>query len=1046
MKVQTIPAKKNVFKKILSFMLLTVLIMSAVILVALSPLSVSAATKNIYFNTTYEDNLSSSNSSNLYYFDTTVRGYVSVKFETLTITESKSWRVSIIGVSDSKIYAAKDLGGTTSSSDSSRTEYVESLVLPAGRYYISVAVPSNVTMVMTNYKLTASFSTYDGSDTTQPSGPNNTIDTATAMNLNTTMTGNLRSKSDANYFKITVPDHGSLNLNFSVASSIDTGNWVILLYDKNEKQLQMSRVGLGGEIINQTRTNKLDKLRVPPGTYYIKIVPQSESSFSSADYKIYANYAPEKTSKFEKEFNDTYETATNLLINASVTGNLNDKNDRDYFKFNMGEPGEAWIEFSTPDDINQDMWTIYIQNAKGSINTYSAGKSGVAINGRRNFISENLTLEPGLHYIIIYSEAGVFSNSDYNMTLHSDTAPVPDTGDDNTTDFPTTVPTNPYNVNITHEGSVKSAGDSSTYDFGLNHNGSISVDFYSAQSVTKQAWILNIFDKNNKLLYSGKYGDEGVYNSSMAMRLTTSDKIRVPAGSYYVQVLPINAYDFSTTAYKLKINYSPESKTALNSERELFETEVNNTQYTANTLTVGSYLTANLSDSGDSDFYKFTLTQNGSAQILFMSDTAVKRNNWEVELYTEDSSSSPLYKDSFGADGEVDMQLLKFKLSGSNSIRLPAGTYYIKVSAPNIINYSNSDYMIKVGFTEERPGDTLYETEFNNTPQTANFLPFNEDIKGNIFDTSDIDYFKIAVSKENIDSAAENQEEAEIQIKFTVSDKVNANLWFIKVYDAAYKELKSYPVGAEGGNISDDGTKYYKTGEISLIPGDYFVSISPYTGAAVSGDEYTVRVLDNIGRKIEAYKYTADEPSKWAKYEVELAYAYNLVPQSYMKDFTSSIKREEFCMLVIKFLEVSENKSIQEILAENGKTINYSVFRDTQEYSILAANALGIVNGRGDGVFDPLGNITREEAATMLMRVGVLSKTVPNIEPLEFPDDFKFSSWAVDSIKYVSGCIDSRGNRIMNGYANGGFYPTDTYSREQAFMTIFRLFAIKAGI
>jgi hypothetical protein len=165
-----------------------------------------------------------------------------------------------------------------------------------------------------------------------------------------------------------------------------------------------------------------------------------------------------------------------------------------------------------------------------------------------------------------------------------------------------------------------------------------------------------------------------------------------------------------------------------------------------------------------------------------------------------------------------------------------------------------------------------------------------------------------------------------------------------------------------------------------------------------------------------------------------------------MRNFTSPIKREEFCILIVRFLEAAENKHIDEILSIHKKQINPRAFTDTNDSQILAAHALGIVNGRGNNIFDPNGNITREEAATMLMRLGVLATINENVTPLSFNDTYKFSTWSADAIKYVSGCIDSRGNRVMNGYTDGGFYPGDQYSREQAFMTIFRLFSIKMGV
>ena len=1056
MNVKTKNTKNRIGKKLLSYLISAVLILSAFIPVILCPAISSADTRQISFDTVYQDSIVTSSTTNLYYFDTLSYGSVSIKFETPTATKTSSWRVSLVNMSDSTIYTMKDFGSAeTSGGASSRIEYSDSVILPTGKYYIIVSVPPGASVVTNTYKISVGFSfdTSGSSSINNPGGAGNTIQNAALMNLNTTMTGSLKSATDLNYYKITVPYHGSLNLSFSVGSAIDAGNWVILLYDKNEKQLQMGRVGSGGGVINMIRTNKLDKLRLPPGEYYIKIAPYSTSSFSASNYTIYADYTAERSARYEREFNDTAETATNILINASVTGNLSDAQDRDYFKFSVLEHRDLRIEFSTPDTINKNMWTIYLQDSKGGVVTYSAGESGSAINGKRTFTSENMTLDTGVYHIVVYpyspdlSSPVLYSNADYSLLIHSDSAPIPEILDDEYI-YPTDTPASSYNVDKELSGQIKNSSDINNFDFGLNYSGSITVDFLSPNSVTTQAWILNIFDKNNKLLYSEKVGDGGTISYAVGTKLKTSDKIRVPAGSYYVQILPINAYDYSTASYRIKINYNPEAKEAASSHSdieitEIYEAEYNNTPYTANILNLGSSLTGNLSDYNDIDYFKFTLTQNGSVNISFETPKSVAQNNWVISLFTSDLATDPIYKDYFGADGESESVYSEYKSKTSKNMRLQPGTYYIKISAYNIINYSNGDYKIKVDFTNEGAGHGLYETEPNNTPETANLLTLNTDMTGDILNPADIDYFKICVNKPQ-----------DIQIKFSIdAKKANENFWSVKLYDAYNRELKSYKVGGDGGVLSASGAspsadliKYFKTERISLAAGDYYVSVSPYSKNEYSNEEYTIKVLDEAGQRIDTFVYPADNPSDWALNEVAYAYGYNLVPQNYMKNFNYSIKREEFCMLIIKFLEVAEDMPLSEILAEKNKTIDRSVFKDTDDLYILSAYALGLVNGRGNGIFDPNGNITREEAATMLMRVGVFEKISINVEPLKFNDETKFNTWSVNAINYVSGCMDIRGNRIMNGYTDGGFHPGDTYSREQAFMTIFRIFAIKTGV
>ena len=1032
----------ELLKKFISLAISAVLILSAFIPVTLMPMTAKAASTNITLENSYYNALTTNSSSDQYYFEIKSRGSVLIKFETSTSTKTASWRVNIVNTADNTLYFVKDFGkGDADASSYTRVEYSDRIRIPAGRYYVNVSVPEGLAVVTSTYNISVSF--IPETDSAFEIEPNNTIATATPLPVNTAISGNISYKGDDDYFKILLPSPGALNLSFSVASSIETGNWVVLLYDKNEKQIQMTRVGLAGDVSAQIRLNKLDKLRLPAGEYYIKIAAYSEVLSSSAEYKISAAYTPERSAKFEKEFNDTAETATNILINAPVTGNMSSVNDLDYFKFNVAEYRDLKIEFSTPDNINQHMWTIYLQDSKGGVATYYAGQTGTASGSKRNFVSPNLTLDPGVYYIVIFpydQGAGSYSNADYALTVRSDYAPVPVISDDEVIEYPTEVPFLAYSVNREFDGALGSANDSNIFEFGLNYNGMIFIDFMSPQSVARDSWILNIYDKNDKLISSGKYGNEGelqITSSGLltGMKIKTSNKIRVPAGSYYVKVLPINSYDFSSNSYKIKINYIPEAKEAILSGIEIYEKEFNNAPYNANMLTLGEYISANLSDHTDIDYFKFTVTKNSGVKITFSSPQSVTQNDWIVELFTNDSVTSAIFKENFGADGKSGGLYSDYKIAESKIIRLAPGTYYLRVGAYNIINYSNEDYKIKVEIAEQNASGALYESEPNETPAKANILPINTDIIGNIFDVNDIDYFKISVG-----------EIRDIQIKFSVNLNVRAGLWSVKLYDVRNKELKSYKIGGEGGTAAPNGLKYFKTERIPLAPGDYYVCVSPYSKNDYSNEEYTLKVLDEVGQRIDTYAYVADKPSNWAVSEVEYAYGYDLVPQDYMKNFKAPIKRAEFCMLAIKLLEVVEKKPIAEILNDKFKTINYYVFTDTDDINILSANALGIVNGRGNGLFDPNGNITREEAAAMLMRLGVLENITPNMPPLKFNDTAKFSSWSGDSILYVSGCMDSRNNRVMNGFTDGGFHPKDTYSREQAFMTIFRLYSIKNGL
>lgn len=182
-----------------------------------------------------------------------------------------------------------------------------------------------------------------------------------------------------------------------------------------------------------------------------------------------------------------------------------------------------------------------------------------------------------------------------------------------------------------------------------------------------------------------------------------------------------------------------------------------------------------------------------------------------------------------------------------------------------------------------------------------------------------------------------------------------------------------------------------------------------------------------------------DEMHDWAYEEVVAAIENDLVPGYLQNLYLNDIKRGEFCDVIIQALEAVLDQDIEQIvLDKTGEDItNYQhtyPFVDTTDTSALAANKLGIVNGKGNGRFDPYANITRQEAATMLMRAAkVLDMNSTGTGNTDFSDSEQVASWAAEAVDYI--CKAG----IMNGKGDS-FDPTGSYSREQSFMTIYRLF------
>ncbi|MCI9264150.1 MAG: S-layer homology domain-containing protein [Oscillospiraceae bacterium] len=98
---------------------------------------------------------------------------------------------------------------------------------------------------------------------------------------------------------------------------------------------------------------------------------------------------------------------------------------------------------------------------------------------------------------------------------------------------------------------------------------------------------------------------------------------------------------------------------------------------------------------------------------------------------------------------------------------------------------------------------------------------------------------------------------------------------------------------------------------------------------------------------------------------------------------------------------------------------------------------LDVVKGRGEGIVDWFGTLTRQEAATVLKRTyesygGVLAEP-EGVPP--FLDDEGIASWAKEAVYALAGV------GIFLGYDDGRFAPLDEITGEQYIAALYRLYA-----
>jgi len=168
-------------------------------------------------------------------------------------------------------------------------------------------------------------------------------------------------------------------------------------------------------------------------------------------------------------------------------------------------------------------------------------------------------------------------------------------------------------------------------------------------------------------------------------------------------------------------------------------------------------------------------------------------------------------------------------------------------------------------------------------------------------------------------------------------------------------------------------------------------------------------------------------PSDWAMEDIGYAETMGML-EGFKVPWTNAITREQFCDLSYNMLEFA-------LLPEWEVT---SEFSDTKNEKIAGLYHFGVINGRGNGIFDPEGKITREEAATILYNISEKfgMETDSIISTLvAYADDENISDWARKNV------YNMRKIGVMTG-KDTGFMPKDSITVEESVATILRIFKV----
>lgn len=490
--------RKNLFKNSLLFVL-TVLF--AVMMLPASGLSAFAAddgfgtAKQISVNSSYTDNLSTSNELDYYKFSLSRNAMIAVNFSHTQINSSNTYWVVRVYDAEYKELLVFNVKGNSIKSVSASTG------LAPGIYYIRIGKNVYDKRDYT-FSVNTTYSDYWEKEL------NNDYLHASDITVNHQYSGSLMNTNDVDYYRFTLYSNSKITISFEheIIESSSTYWKVDVLTDELTSMESFSVKGTAANAVMPT-------LGLSSGTYYIKV---RDDILSSKDYHFTVDCVA--TNYWEKEINNDFATASYMNVNAYYHGSLNGTNDKDYYQFNVYSDSKVQIEF-LHDYIDSASTYWYITLYDGDYNAILQKN----ITGKTSeLVFPNIGLQTGTYYLYIRDD--VYNGMDYTLCVNCSDVHNWETERNNS--YATG---DPITFNTSYYGSMSDTNDVDYYTFSLSSPAEISVDFSHDYSDSSSAyWYVSLCDTNG----SKKTG----FYVTGKKTFVSGNTVSLDSGDYYLKI------------------------------------------------------------------------------------------------------------------------------------------------------------------------------------------------------------------------------------------------------------------------------------------------------------------------------------------------------------------------------------------------------------------------------------------------------------------------------------------------------------------------------
>ncbi len=222
---------------------------------------------------------------------------------------------------------------------------------------------------------------------------NDDFECANNIFKNQIISGNLDSSDRCDTFSFNALTTGTINITIENSNSdSSTVNWLAYSSEDTDNYIGYASENDGNKFSGKFKVNK-------PGKYYIVAyeVNGADSKYKlkvDGDIEAASESKPEDKEEIKEEINDdSFDSATKIKANATITDTLNGEDNKDIYYFNVNKNSNLNIELNSLSNLGV-AWQLFSEKDLDNYIAYGS-KSGDSIIG-------NVNIESGKYYLLIY--------------------------------------------------------------------------------------------------------------------------------------------------------------------------------------------------------------------------------------------------------------------------------------------------------------------------------------------------------------------------------------------------------------------------------------------------------------------------------------------------------------------------------------------------------------------------------------------------------------------------------------------------------------------